>query len=192
MPRIRPSILLGLAVGLLLVLAACEVPQDRFGLLGDGPVRGAPRSNFVAAYEVLRVKPGQPIPIESYHLTRTGRLGRLEIFVNGQPVTSELVSPEIAFPDNLAELQVLQRDRPGQPAISLLEFPAPACRRLLVTGGPVSAHIIEREFPSSTWTVCHVWIGRVPGSYDLSLRVTDRAGQQGELITQRIEVIKES
>ncbi|MEW5960619.1 MAG: hypothetical protein AB1801_23090 [Chloroflexota bacterium] len=193
MPKIRQLIFLVVIVSLLVVFTGCEVPEDRFGWLGGGgPAEGAPHSNFVSAYHILRVKAGQAIPIESYHLTRAGKLGKLEIFVNDQPVTSEQVRPDAAFPDTLATLQVLERGRAAQPAFSLLEFPAPACRRLLITGGPANAHLIEREFPASYWTVCHVWIGHIPGTYDLSLRATDLDNRPGETITQRIEVFKAS
>jgi hypothetical protein len=179
------------AFGLVVGLTGCEVPEDRYGLFGSRPAGAAPRSNFVAAYNVLRVQVGEPVPLASYHLTRDGRLGTLEIFVNDQPARSEQTA-ETAFPDNLATFQVLQRDRPGQPAFSLLEFPAPVCERLLVTGGPASVHLLERPFPSSTWTVCHIWVANVPGVYDVSLQVIDRAGQQGQVITQRIEVLEAS
>jgi hypothetical protein len=193
MQQKKQAIFLILVVGLLLWLTGCEVPEDRFGLLGaGGPAEGAPHSNFVSATRILRVKVGQPIPIESYHLTHSGKLGQLEIFVNDQPVTSEQTGGEVVFPEYLAELEVLQRGRPAQPAFSLLEFPAPTCRRLLTTGGPVKVHVIEREFPAAYWTVCHVWIGFKPGTYDLSLRATGRNGQPGEMITQRIEVLEES
>ena len=33
-----------------------------------------------------------------------------------------------------------------------------------------------------------MWTGHVPGTYDLTLQVTDNAGKQGERLTQRIEV----
>jgi len=191
MPKKKTLIFLAVALGLLLGLTGCEVPEDRFGLFGGGPAGDAPRSNFVAAYSVLRVKAGQPVPIESYHLSPDGRLGTLEIFVNDQPVKSEQTA-ETAFPDNLATFQVLQRDRPARPAFALLEFPAPACERLLVAGGPANAHLVERPFPASSWTVCHVWVGYVPGVYDVSLRVTDRTGRQGQIVTQRIEVLEAS
>ena len=190
MQQKKQAIFLILVVGLLLGLTGCEVPENRFGLLGGGgSAQGAPHSNFVSATRILRVMVGQPVPIESYHLTHSGKLGQLEIFVNDQPVTSEQTGGEVVFPEYLAELEVLQRGRPAQPAFSLLEFPAPACRRLLTTGGPVKAYIIEREFPAAYWTVCHVWIGFKPGTYDLSLQVTDLEGRQGEKITQRIEVL---
>lgn len=191
MPKKKLLFFLAVALGLVVGLTGCEVPEDRLGLFGGRPAGDAPHSNFVAAYDLIRVQPGEPVPIASYHLTRDGRLGILEIFVNDQPVRSEQIV-ETAFPDNLAAFQVLQRDRPAQPAFSVLEFPAPACERLLVTGGPGSVHLLERPFPSSTWTVCHVWVGNVPGVYDVSLRVTDLAGQQGQMITQRIEVLEAS
>jgi hypothetical protein len=191
MPIKKMLFFLAVALGLLLGLTGCELPEDRFGLFGGGPDGAAPRSNFVAAYRVVRVPAGQPVPLESYHLTQDGRLGTLEIFVNDQPLRSEQTAAS-AFPDNLATFQILQRERPGQPDFSVLEFPAPACERLLVTGGPANAHRVERPFPAATWTVCHVWVGNVPGVYDVSLRVTDRAGRQGEMITQRIEVLEAS
>ena len=187
------TFVLFVATGLLLFLTGCEVPEDGFGLLGTGSaVAGAPRSNFVSERQVLRVRVGEPTPIESYHLSGPNKLGKLEIFVNGQLVKSEQTDGSLAFPDTLATVQVLERGRPDQPDFAILEFPAPACNRLLVKGGPAAAHLLEREFPASTWTVCHVWIGHIPGTYDLSLRVTDRTGQPGEMITQRIEVLEES
>ena len=193
MPKTRSVFVLVVAISMLLWLTGCEVPEDRLSLLASGEsVKGVSLSNFVSAYRVLPIRLGQPIPIESYHLDRDGRLGTLEIFVNDQPVKSEQTGLT-AFPDNLATLQVLLRDRPAaQPAFALLEFPAPACERLSVTGGPARAHVVERAFPSSTWTVCHVWVGYIPGVYDLSLRITDRDGKQGEMITQRIEVLEEN
>jgi hypothetical protein len=47
---------------------------------------------------------------------------------------------------------------------------------------------LTSPFPNTTWNVSLIWIGHTPGTYDLSLVVTDETGHKGEPIVQRIEV----
>ena len=152
------------------------------------PDEAAPRSNFVPPRQSIQIGVGQALPIESYHLAST-KLMTVEISINGQPLRAEATAGQSnTFPENLATAQVLVRGQPPQASLQPLVFPAPACRNLLQKGGPVQTNALLLQPPSSVWTLCHIWIGRTPGTYDLSLVATDEAGREGEPIVQRIEV----
>jgi hypothetical protein len=152
------------------------------------PDEAAPRSNFVPPRRDIQIGVGQELPIESYHLAST-KLMTVEISINGQPLRGEATAGQPnTFPENLATAQILVRGQPVQATLQRLAFPAPACRNLLQKGGPVQTNALPLQPPSSVWTVCHIWIGWTPGTYDLSLVATDEAGREGEPIVQRIEV----
>ncbi len=146
-----------------------------------------PHSNFVPPRAIIQVEVGQPWPIESYHISKN-KLDVVEIFVNGQPLRAEETSGQPTFSTELATVQVLDRGRPVHEAFTVLEFPAAICQTLLEKGGPVQTNSLALKYPSSTWSVCHIWIGHIPGIYDLSVVATDKADQKGEAIVQRIEV----
>ena len=208
MMPIKKSVLILLSVALLAVACQSPIPLNGLttGLIASST--GWPRSTFAPERQVLRAKVGEPLYIESHHVSQVSQLKQLEIKVNDQPVTGEF-----AFPDEFALVQVLigqwpprseptaEPWPPAAPAnepwpLSAQPFPAEFCRDLLQTGQPRQEYILLKdapeylEFPSSTWIVCQVWTGRKPGTYDLSLQVTDAQNQPGNLIVQRIEIIE--
>lgn len=185
----QPStIILSAVLGLALLTLSCQ-SLPGFEIFGGEEVSaaGQPRSHFVPPQQTIQVRVGQPLPLESYHISRN-KLSSIKIFINGQPLRTEETAGQSPFPMELAQAQVLVRDQPPEANLQALTFPSFTCRNLIDKGGPVQRNSLDLEFPSSNWTVCHIWIGRVPGTYDLSLVATDRAGQEGEPIVQRIEV----
>jgi hypothetical protein len=132
---------------------------------------------------------GQQVEIESYHLSRGSRLGEVQIWVNDQLIRSEQTAAPSNFPDYLGDIQVLgwidQRD-----ATKFLIFPSATCDYTKQVGEPRSKNPIELDYPSSSWSLCHIWIGFVPGNYVLSLEAADSAGNIGSRITQHIEVLE--
>lgn len=168
--------------------------------------QNAPRSNFVAAQEVLLTSVDQPVLIESYHIAAT-KIVTVEVSINHQPPRAEATAGQAnVFPPDLATLQVLERGRPAQAALQSLlaaqsdqssgetanpyaqNSPSPACQELLRSGGPAQTNVFTPDISSSRWTVCHIWVGRVPGTYDLSVAAVDETGLRGDPVTQRIEV----
>lgn len=132
---------------------------------GEGPVSNhGPRSMFVSHQTNLQVDVDRPVQIETYHMSQN-KLGTLEISVNGQPVNFEVPGGQTATVANgLATIQVLAGEE-------------------TILANPVAA-----RFPNPTWPVFITWTGRISGTYDLSLVVTDLAGQKSEPIIQRVEV----
>ena len=182
----KSNIIVLFATTLALLTMACQL-SEFINFSSIGPAATGVRSNFVPPREIIQVEVGQPWPIESYHISKN-KLEKVEIFVNGQPIRAEKTSGQPTFPEGLATVQGLIRGRPAREAFTVLKFPAAACRILLDKGGPEQTNSLELKFPSSTWSVCHIWLGYIPGTYDLSVVATDKAGQKGEAIVQRIEV----
>lgn len=168
--------------------------------------QNAPRSNFVAAQEVLLTSIDRPVLIESYHIAAT-RIVTVEVSINRQPPRAEATAGQAnVFPPDLATLQVLKRGQPAQAGLQAIlmaqsgqspdetanpyaqNSPSPACQQLLRSGGPVQTNVLTADTSSSRWTVCHIWVGRVPGTYDLSVAAVDETGLRGDPVTQRIEV----
>jgi hypothetical protein len=195
-----------LAIGLILLTTACQtLPGFNLFSATQEPDPNAPRSNFVAAQGVLLTNAGQPVLIESHHIGVT-KLMTVEITINNQPPRTEATAGQAnVFPQDLATIQVLERDQPTQPNLQSLRIASnlqffdavqdqslaslsPACQELLRSGGPIQANVLTSDTPSSRWTVCHLWIGRVPGTYDLSVVAIDEAGRRGQPVVQRIEV----
>jgi hypothetical protein len=194
-----------LANGLALLTTACQsLPGFNLFSATQEPDPNAPRSNFVAAQEVLLTNAGQPVLIESHHIGVT-RVTTVEIAINNQPLRSEATAGQAnVFPQDLATVQVLARGQPTQANLQSLRIAnlqpldptqgnalaslSPACQELLRSGGPVQTNILTPDTPSARWTVCHLWMGHVPGTYDLSIVAIDEAGRRGEPVTQRIEV----
>ena len=190
------------AIGLILLLTACEVP-DTLGPPGSGP---RPSSVLASAYKLIeragsqsieytkfpaqkvyRIGAGKYLDLESYHLSRNSKFGRVDIWVNGQLVRSEQAGGPAAFPDYLGEMQVLGWVDEGNPPEFLI-FPSSTCPRV----GPMNQmrrlNPVDLEYPAAAWSLCHTWIGLVPGTYELKMQATDLAGVKGEPIVQRIEV----
>ncbi len=181
----KPTLILVVAWSLILLLVGCEVPELTFEERALGP--GGPRSNFVPPQASLRANVGEPLLIESRHTSRNSKLATVSIFVNGQPLPAEETAGQATFPEYLGKVEVL-----GWPAQSegseFLILPLSSCRRLSGMGEARPKNPVELEFRSASWSLCHLWIGQTPGTYDLSLRATDRNGNAGQMITQRIEV----
>jgi hypothetical protein len=173
--------------GLTFLLVGCQSLPGFNIFETSEPDADAPRSNFVPPRRDIQVGVGQLLPIESYHMGST-KLMTVEIAINGQPIRAEATAGQPnAFPEYLAITQVLVVGQPAQPAFEGLPFPAPVCRNEL-HDGPMQTNALLLTPPSSAQTVCHVWIGRIPGTYDLSLVAVDEMGRRGEPIVQRIEV----
>lgn len=101
-------------------------------------------------------------------------------------VDDEQVVPIATYHIGKERLTVLEVFINNQP---VAEFPAElATVQVLLDGQPVQTNPIEPVFPTRNWEVAIVWMGHTPGTYDLSLVVTDEAGRKGEPVVQRIEV----
>lgn len=129
------------------------------------------------------------LDIESYHLSRSSKFGRVDIWVNGQLVRSEQSGGPAALPDYLAEMQVLG-EPDGVASLDFMLLPSSNCQRVGERNLTRRLNPIELKYPSSTWSLCHTWIGLAPGTYELKMQATDRAGVQGEPVIQRIEVFE--
>lgn len=175
-------------IGLVLLSLACQISDELVSLRLFEPVATeGPRSTFVPPREVIWARVGEPLPIESYHIDENG-LQTLEIFVNGQPLQAEASGGQAAFPQNLAAVEIAAWPEPTSPSEPLL-FPASPCSDFLLGRGTKAVlGRLALKFPSTTWSVCHIWTGHVPGVYELSLIATDAEGHRGRPIVQRIEV----
>ncbi len=170
------------------VMLACQV-TDNLGLTGGNATATEPRSAFVPHQDKLVVDLEEQVIIETYH-TSNNRFGSLEISVNRQPVTEN----GSAIDDMLASV--------GVATIKVLapttEYADGVCvgdrcdvlstTIVSITSEPIVVLPIQSEYPNTTWNVFLMWTGHVPGTYDLTMQVTDNAGNQGKRITQRIEV----
>lgn len=175
-----------LFLGLVLLTIACQAPEF-FRLTLIGPSQGPVRSNFVPPRDVIRVEVGRPLPLESFH-AGPNKLAAVEVFVNGQPIRAEETAGQPAFPVNLASVQVLTRDQPSAGNLAGLAYPSGPCRNLARQGGAVQTNALDLRYPATHWSVCHVWVGLIPGAYDLSVVAIDQTGERGEPVVQRIEV----
>jgi hypothetical protein len=115
--------------------------------------------------ETVPVLQGQAVQIDTIHLT-PALLRTVSIFINGQPVRGEETAPGDPFPDGYVNLLVRSEDR------------------LVKTG------VFRPKWPTREEKLSLVWVGLVPGTYELSLVATDIADpeQPGNKIVQRIEV----
>ncbi|HXV42719.1 MAG TPA: hypothetical protein VEC96_06620 [Anaerolineae bacterium] len=174
-------------IGLALLMIGCQSLPGFNIFETSAPDVDAPRSNFVPPRRDIQVGVGQLLPIESYHVGST-KLMTVEIAINGQPLRAEATAGQPnTFPERLAIAQVLVVGQPAQAAYQQLPFPAPVCRNEL-HDGPMQTNVLLLTPPSSAQTVCHIWIGRIPGTYNLSLIAVDEMGHRGAPITQTIEV----
>jgi hypothetical protein len=185
---IKLTLISSIAISLIIFATACQsLPGfNIFGTTAE-PDADAPRSNFVPPRRDIQVGVDQLLPIESYHIGST-KLMTVEIAINGQPLRAEATAGQAnTFPENLAIAQVLVVGQPPQADLPQLSFPASVCRNEL-HDGPVQINMLTLTPPSSAQTVCHIWIGRIPGTYNLSLVAVDTMGRRGQPITQTIEV----
>ncbi|MBN1218230.1 MAG: hypothetical protein JXM69_04820 [Anaerolineae bacterium] len=153
-----------------------------------------PTSTFVSHQNRLQVRVGEEVMIKTYH-TSKNKLGELEILVNRQPLGASEAAPQPnTFPDTLGttELVTIKVLEPTADYVDGVCIGALcnqlATMRVLTTSQPLLADSVQSQYPNTTWTVFFLWTGHTPGSYDLSLQVTDNAQQKGPRITQRIEV----
>jgi hypothetical protein len=167
---------------------SCRLTDD-LGLTGSTPTITGAVSTFVPHQEKLVVDLGEQVIIETYHMS-ANRLGSLEIFVNRQSAADigSTIDTTLASVD-LATLKVLapSTEYAGGECIS------DSCDELSATivsmsDQPIAVPPIQSEYPNTTWSVFLLWTGYVPGTYDLTMHVTDNAGIQSDPITQRIEV----
>ncbi len=176
------------------LMLACGL-TDSLGLTGTSATPTWPQSTFVPHKDELIVDLEEQVVIESHHMSKN-RFGSLEIMVNRQPA-AEGESTSVIFDDTLASVElatikVLAPTTEYADGVCIGEV----CDELIttvvsVTSEPIMVYPVQSEYPNDTWTVFVMWTGHVPGTYDLSMIVTDNAGNRGERITQRLEV-KES
>ncbi|HRV92473.1 MAG TPA: hypothetical protein P5526_09960 [Anaerolineae bacterium] len=159
-------LLLGLAVLTLGCQSLLDVELPSF--FGSESEPSWPHSTFVPPTKRTQILQGQPVELETYHLS-PNKLTQIEIAVNGQPLRSEETAGAAAFPAGLLNVQVRRDD-----------------------GGLIQTARVTPVLSATTQTVSLVIVGTTPGSYDLSLVAVDEAGQKGEAVTQRIEVVEPS
>ena len=167
------------------LMLACRLTDD-LGLTGSSATPTGPRSSFVPHPEKLVVDVGEQAMIETYHMSEN-RFGSLEISVNRLPAAEN----ESALTSvSLATLKVLA---PTTEYANGECVDDGACDELSattvsITDQPIVIPPLQSEYPNTTWKVYLMWTGHVPGTYDLTMQVTDKAGKQGERLTQHIEV----
>lgn len=86
--------------------------------------------------------------------------------------------------NELDTLQIWVNDQP------LNQFPPELGQLDVISGDQIlpADPLIAPALPTSEITVRLRWIGRLPGTYEIKLQVTDKAGMTGEPVSQRIEV----
>jgi hypothetical protein len=183
----KPILILLIVLSLTPALVGCEVPELSFEDTPRVTGGNGPESNFVPPQAVIRTKVREPLLIESRHVSEDSKLDQVTLFVNGQPVRAEQTADQVNFPQYLARLQVIGWP-PQSEAAEFFIFPFSPCERVADMGRARSRNPVELVYPSSTWSLCYLWVGQTPGTYDFSLQATDRNGTEGERITQRIEV----
>lgn len=174
------------ALGSLFLLVGCEVPE--LSLVDSAT--GGPRSNFVEHRAIVRANVGEPLPIESYHIGQK-KLDSVEISINDRPIGPPESDGIVAtFPYTQATVVIENRAQP-----ILIDSPKtkPQLVTIMVGPKPLYTHSVRPKYKTSTWSYTLIWVGHIPGTYDLKLQATDSAepdkdGQPGEPIVQRIEV----
>jgi hypothetical protein len=188
------QIILWLGLGLAVFTLACQTLTDlavtNATLPTPTPIAW-PHSAFVPPLERSQVMLGEPLALETHHLTRmTDQLIALRILVNGQPIRTEETAGQVTFPPELATFHIVTVEQPEQVVLADVEpFLPPTCQDVLEQEGVVLHSPLSR-YPSSDWNVCYIWVGHVPGTYDVSMQVVDSAGNESEFIIQRIEVVE--
>lgn len=185
------ALLIAVVLAAALLVAACDITDASLGLAAPEP---APASTFVTARARLQVGVGETVLIETYHLSQNSPAA-MKVWVNGQPVGADESTPAAAvFPDSLATVELAT----VRPVPAVFNCAAVVCLstadnepvmvKAIIQRGPLRSAVLRPEFPNSTWAAPLLWTGHVPGTFDLSVQVTDRAGKTGPKITQRIEV----
>lgn len=120
--------------------------------------------------ETVPVPAGQPVLIETIHLSPT-LLDSIAIFINGQPLPSEENAGVTPFPGGYVDLVAHSDDRVAR------------------TG------VFRPTWPIREEKLSLLWVGRVPGTYELRLVATRKPDDpqqaeviRGNTIVQRIEV----
>jgi hypothetical protein len=164
----KKTIISIIAIGLTWLALGCQsIPEFTSFSLEGTPVTAKkwPHSTFVPLRESAQVGVGEELPLESHHMS-PDRLDKLEISVNDEPVRLEASSKEGAIFSYKANTVQIFVDAP------------PAGQ----------ANSVQPRLSTSSWTVSMIWIANVPGTYELSLKATDKLQSQGKPITQWIEV----
>ena len=152
-------VLVGLGCGALPSLADFTVEATATPFVLTGP-----RSTFVPQRDLVLVQTGEALTLESYHVSNV-KLKRLDILVNGQKIRTEATSASGGtFSPDLATVQIVSDDQ------------------------PVVAANATPSLSTSAWTISLQWVGHIPGTYELTLQVTDSNEQTSDPVTQRIEV----
>ena len=170
------------------VMLACQV-TDNLGLTGGNVPAVEPRSAFVPRQDKLVVDLEEPVIIETYH-TSKNRFGSLEISVNRQPVTENgSAVDDMLASVGVATIKVLAPTTEYADGVCVGDRCDVLSTTIVsITSDPIVVLPIPSEYPNTTWKVLLMWTGHIPGTYDLMMQVTDKAGNQGKRITQRIEV----
>ena len=166
------------------LMLACQLTDD-LGLTGSNPTATNPLSTFVPHKEKLVVDLEEQVIIETYHMSEN-KFGSLELFVNRLPAAENepaLTSVDLATLKVLAPTTVFADGKCISDGCDEL-----STTTVSITNQPIVIPPIQSEYPNTTWNVFLMWTGHVPGTYDLTMQVTDNAGRQGERLTQRIEV----
>jgi hypothetical protein len=164
----KKSIVSILMMTLCLFNLGCQAVTEFAANLGSGGTpeiaKDWPHSTFVPLRESIQVEVEQPLSLESHHISPNG-MAQLKIFVNDDPVKFKASSEQgTIFSNESGDIQIM------------------------VNAQHSEANAVKPEYPNSDWTVSLIWIGDVPGTYDLSLVAIDVAQNHIPPVTQRIEV----
>jgi len=170
------------------VMLACQI-TDSLDLTGSNTVPTGPRSIFVPHKEKLVVDLEEQAIIETYHMSKN-RFGSLEVSVNRQPVTEDGSTVDDGLASvAVATIKVLAPTTEYANGVCVGERCDVLSTTIVsITSDPIVILPLQSEYPNTTWKVLLMWTGHIPGTYDLTMQVTDNAGKQGEQLTQRIEV----
>ncbi|MCB0211448.1 MAG: hypothetical protein KDJ52_19065 [Anaerolineae bacterium] len=163
----RSKIIAGIITALAIVTLGCQSLLD-IELPSFGQTTAAniswPHSMFVPPNNRVQIFKGQPLQLETYHLS-TSSLSDVQIFVNGLPIRSEETAGTAASPTGLLNVQVQNEQ-----------------------GNLVQTARVTPALPTDKESVSLLVVGNVPGKYDLTLVAVDETGEEST-VTQRIEVL---
>lgn len=184
----KSIVLIRLGIGLALLTLGCQALSNLEPILFPEPTptpRTWPYSAFVPPHKSVEVKVNQPLEIKSHHIS-TEQLGSVEIRVNGQLLrTEETAGQATTFPGRLIDVEVTY-DQSGQIIGVEPDIVAAGQPTDLIEIGQVN--LPGQDIPAKSRTVALIWVGRVPGIYELSMVARDVAERRGNTIVQRIEV----
>jgi len=151
-------------VGLIIITMACQT-LNNLNITGTSvptpTPQSWPHSTFVPPRKHVQVPAEQRLQIDSYHASTTN-LEAVEIFVNGQKLVPEetaATGQTGTFPRDLADVQLRTED--DEPTANA---------------------------PTAGKKITLIWVGHVPGTYELKMVATDASGRTGNPIVQLIEV----